>query len=66
MTPEELRAARKKLGLSQPKLYKAAGLGRSTNDHVCGMFISRMECGARPISKATAERVTALMERETK
>ena len=60
MTPQELRQLREAMGLRQVGLYAAAQLGRSQAPNVQGMFVSRMERGARPITRKTADRVMKL------
>ena len=65
MTPQELRDAREKLGLFQNELYIKAGLGTAAGRTAQKVHVSRMERGVRPITKATADKVLALLERET-
>jgi len=48
------------MGLRQVDLYAAAQLGGSKDPNVQGMFVSRMESGARPITRKTADRVIKL------
>ena len=64
MTPQELRDARATLGLFQNELYLKAGLGTASGRTAQKVHVSRMERGIRPITKATADKVLALLERE--
>lgn len=62
MTPEELREARRKLGLFQWELYDMAKFGRASGRSAQKVHVSRMENGKRPISAEHARRVRALLK----